>query len=208
MIKTINFNDMIANKEVLFKRLTFPVEHMLTTYERKCLVALLHLQYHGGNAVEFGTWRGFTTKLLSDSLPKCHIITIDEFNAKMSYNNNEYLPKDEIGMEFKGKGNKITQILKDSKEVDLSKYSKKGFDFVFIDGNHEYSYVRNDFGKAFPYTNRGGVIVFDDYTHGFDLKDPTFKNTACYGVCKFINELSVSSTLYWIEGTSLIYMIK
>lgn len=37
--------------------------------------------------------------------------------------------------------------------------------FAFIDGNHDPSYVRNDFYLVWPKLSRGGVVAFDDYGH-------------------------------------------
>lgn len=55
------------------------------------------------------------------------------------------------------------EIIKgDSKEVELPISS---ICFAFIDGNHEPSYVRNDFYLVWPKLSRGGVVAFDDYGH-------------------------------------------
>ena len=50
--------------------------------------------------------------------------------------------------------------------------------FAYIDGDHSYESVRNDFLKALPLLSDGAVVVFDDYSDQFP------------GVIKFVDELT------------------
>jgi len=52
-------------------------------------------------------------------------------------------------------------------------------DFVYIDGNHSYEYVKNDIALYYPLVKRGGVIGGHDYTPYY----------GCVGVCQAVNEL-------------------
>jgi hypothetical protein len=64
----------------------------------------------------------------------------------------------------------------------LSRIEKK-FDFIFIDGGHSYTTVKNDFKLCEQLLNEHGTIVLDDYTNmNSEVK-------AGYGVRSFINEL-------------------
>jgi len=38
-----------------------------------------------------------------------------------------------------------------------------GIDFFFVDGGHSYEVAMSDITSAFPYMNKGAVIVVDDY---------------------------------------------
>lgn len=37
------------------------------------------------------------------------------------------------------------------------------FDIIYVDGNHEEEYIKNDLQNAFKYINIEGIIWFDDY---------------------------------------------
>ncbi len=64
--------------------------------------------------------------------------------------------------------NNIVLIKGDSKKVSLP---VERLCFAFIDGNHDPSYVENDFYLSWNRLVKGGAIAFDDY--GFDLPQVT-----------------------------------
>lgn len=45
---------------------------------------------------------------------------------------------------------------------DFFAQNKKKFDFIFIDGHHEYDYVRRDFFNAMNVLNAGGYVMLHD----------------------------------------------
>jgi hypothetical protein len=63
----------------------------------------------------------------------------------------------------------ITVYAKDSRKVQLPADTK--LCFTFIDGNHEYEYVKSDFHLAWDKTVSGGAIGFHDYER--DLPEVT-----------------------------------
>ncbi len=65
-------------------------------------------------------------------------------------------------------------LIGDSKNIEIPTNS---ICFAFIDGNHEPSYVRNDFYLVWQKLSPEGIVAFDDYAH--DLP----------GVTRTINEL-------------------
>lgn len=66
------------------------------------------------------------------------------------------------------------------------------FDFVFIDGGHDYQTVKNDFHLALSVLDGDGTIVFHDY-------HPMWN-----GVVTFLNELDKNTKLYKIKDTSFV----
>ena len=42
-------------------------------------------------------------------------------------------------------------------------FSKSSIDIVYIDGEHTYSAVNNDFNLCWPLLKIGGILIFDDY---------------------------------------------
>lgn len=85
----------------------------------------------------------------------------------------------------------------DSKEVDLQDIS---ICFAFIDGNHDPSYIRNDFSLVWTKLSQMGVIAFHDY--GYDL--PHVTNTIDDLLSKHIGEIKET----WINEEKHILYIK
>lgn len=50
-------------------------------------------------------------------------------------------------------------------EVAGAEFPDNFFDWVYIDGNHSYEFVRQDLALYFRKLRRGGFIVCDDYHH-------------------------------------------
>jgi predicted O-methyltransferase YrrM len=53
----------------------------------------------------------------------------------------------------------------DSRKLELDPQDR--FDFCFIDGDHKFDGVKNDFEKLLPQLKASSVVVFDDVSHAF-----------------------------------------
>ena len=49
--------------------------------------------------------------------------------------------------------------------IDTVNLENKKFDFAFIDGDHRYEGVKNDFDKLYSHFNKHAVVAFHDYSH-------------------------------------------
>lgn len=72
-----------------------------------------------------------------------------------------------------GVSKRVKQIIADSYTYEW-KYGE--IDFMFIDGNHTYEGVKNDFERFSPYLKKNGFIIFHDYQR-------------CKGVKKYVDTL-------------------
>jgi predicted O-methyltransferase YrrM len=82
----------------------------------------------------------------------------------------------------------IVELLGDSMNFDYSPYGGK-VDFIFVDANHSYAYVKQDTENAFRMLSPRGVILWHDY----DFIHP--------GVFKLINEIAKKKKIFYIERT-------
>lgn len=57
-------------------------------------------------------------------------------------------------------------VIRDASEKALQEMEKHSLDWVYIDGNHLYEYVKTDLELSFLVVRPGGVIAGDDYTAG------------------------------------------
>ena len=65
---------------------------------------------------------------------------------------------------------RITIFEGDSREM-IHKVKDGYYDFVFIDGGHEYDIVKSDIENGYKKLKPGGVLVLDDFTGGKDVYD-------------------------------------
>ena len=132
---------------------------------KKDYEALTYLikKYNIKSIFEIGTWEGATTLFLYNQSNVKKVKTIDIYDEmEIAYNNRSHplQPK-----EFYGKYIKDTNV--EIQFCDSMTYkSKKGeqYDMVFIDGNHDYEYVKNDTELALKLKPK--IIVWHDYGGG------------------------------------------
>lgn len=118
--------------------------------------------------VEFGTAFGNLTANLCRQCPDSIVYTINapaenQTGRMVTYS----LAAGEIGSVYRrlGFGSRVTQILKDSRDVDLKDYLPGPVvDLAIIDACHDTQYVINDFLKIRPFVRPGGAVLLHD-TH-------------------------------------------
>jgi hypothetical protein len=142
---------------------------------------LLEMLPKNSVGVEIGVHKGdFSQKLLEVVNPKeLHLIDPWKHESSATYKNALYGGKAKNGQnemderysnvcvkfdrEIRGERVKIHRGY--STDV-LAQFPDEYFDWVYIDGNHLYEYVKKDIELSFCKTKVGGLITGDDYTEG------------------------------------------
>lgn len=150
--------------------------------------------------IEFGTFDGRTTYNLAANVSDGHVYTIDN-GARVDDTNAERREYGafEIGACFRQAEPqicaRITQIVGDSRDVDLSAlYGRAGL--VLIDGGHAEDVCRSDTQRAFMLTRPGGVIVWDDYTPYWP------------GVAAVVDEIAAVHELFHVPRLGLVVHVR
>lgn len=143
-----------------------------------------------GTMVEIGTFTGESTVLFGDHFKK--VIGIDPMmedydgqDPTSKFNFNQVL--DMFVERTKGYDN-IQLITKTSDDAVLD-FNDESFDFVYIDGIHQYENVKQDIINYLPKVKKGGVIGGHDFgptwpgiekavTEIFGQPDKVFKDTS------------------------------
>jgi SAM-dependent methyltransferase len=89
----------------------------------------------------------------------------------------------------KEKGVHLTVFNAYSNDKEIIKYLKdkaRTFDFIFIDGGHDYNTVKQDFETFYPMLNKGGMVAFHDIA----------KNHPASEVNKYWEEIKHDFTTY------------
>lgn len=121
---------------------------------------------------EIGTFDGRSTCTLAANAPEdARLFTLDlpeEMADATRYpigdGERAMVCKSESGARFKGTvfARRIHQLHGDSGTFDFSPY-RGTMDLVFVDGSHEYEYVRNDSLNALSMAAPGGIILWHDF---------------------------------------------
>lgn len=156
------------------------------------------------NFLEIGVFHGVSSRNICELLFLLHgndfkFTGIDLFpNEPDSISKNEYIPETKFRNPFKTiyfnyiirldpysiqsvvkllkKFEKNIDIIKGNSNEILKKNLSK-FDYVFLDGGHEYKTVKNDLMNLTQVINNGGVILCDDYDLSY-----------AYGIKKAVDE--------------------
>jgi len=135
-----------------------------------------------GLCVEVGTWKGeFGEHILAkDSVTKLYCV-----DPYKHFINNEYpdamnaLTQTEFDSLFNTVNNKLTSIFGNKVEFirkmsteAAQHFDDNSLDFVYIDGNHDYSYVLEDLKVWYPKVKIGGFLCGDDvYSQDLSVHD-------------------------------------
>jgi predicted O-methyltransferase YrrM len=75
------------------------------------------------------------------------------------------------------------EVIHSTSEAAAEKFGGASLDWLYIDGNHHYEFVRKDLELYFPKVKRGGFIVCDDYHYAGKWND---------GVTRAVDEFMTS----------------
>jgi predicted O-methyltransferase YrrM len=184
LIPTIPAGEILPDCEAVEMTAVDSTHENVTLYELCLIVRLCRMQ--GARAIfEIGTADGRTTANLAAAGADAQVFTLNP-------------PRPKLGARFQGTPleRRITQLIGDSSVFDFSPFFNS-MDFVFIDANHHYEYVRRDSQTALRLLRAGGTAVWHDYIEHWP------------GVMRTLNELFASQPalagMKHIAGTSLVY---
>ena len=83
----------------------------------------------------------------------------------------------------------VCEILKMLSEEAVEQFDNNTFDFIYIDANHAYEYVKHDLELWYPKLKKGGIIMGDDYT----INDIEMCFNTLFGVKKAVDEFGMKN---------------
>jgi len=139
-------------------------------YEFGVLLKSLNLN---GNGLEIGVNDGgYSVYILTFGLKKVYLLDawkefpktdyIDIANVEQIIQDKRYQHVLKIMQPY---GDKVEVIRGDSRE-EFKRFIDGFFDFIYIDANHEYKYIKQDLINWYPKVKVGGVIAGHDYRNG------------------------------------------
>lgn len=128
-----------------------------------------------GQGVEIGVAKGeFSEKIIADHTTK--LIGIDSYKPYPGYRDYT-LPQTFANLKnemLKRVGNNHNFSLLEGWSTQYFQiFADESLDFVYIDGNHSYEYVKSDIEAWWPKVKPGGILCGDDYAgpvrHAYDV---------------------------------------
>ena len=115
---------------------------------------------------EIGVRRGKHAAILIDTLDIEKLYLIDPYEAYEEYSvdwatDDTLTEAETIARERLG-GFKCTKFIREYSNDAISDISED-LDFVYIDGNHEYEFVKDDISNYYPLLKEGGILAGHDY---------------------------------------------
>jgi predicted O-methyltransferase YrrM len=199
----VDVNDLLPSGEELLeiKMAMFPKTYASISLLETIALLLLLKRASSKRVFEFGTYKGISiTQLALNLPPESEINTLDLPDESL---NTQFPtdPDDAVVAVKSGKGSFVPaelrpriQFLKsDSAKFEETPFAGK-MDFVFVDGAHNFEYVKNDSEKGWRMLRPGGIIAWHDYRH----QDP--------GVVRYLVQSSFKPA--WIAGTTVAFATK
>jgi len=149
-----------------------------------------------GNGVEIGVGHGNFSNVWISSCPLEKIFLIDPWK---SYEKGKYLDGNNTGQITQDKryklvtkkmskyGDRVEIIRKESLEV-VENFSDQYFDFIYIDANHEYKWVKEDLLAWYPKLKKGGIFSGHDYKNCTGSKKNRWGEVSLCGVKQAVDE--------------------
>lgn len=130
---------------------------------------------------EIGTDHGKYAQQLLEGIPGLHLTCVDPWTAYSEGNIvHTQEEMDQIYEEAKNRTKGYTCFLDKITSMDEVKLVRdNSLDFVFIDGNHSYEFVKEDIREWTKKVKPGGIVC------GHDYKEDSVNN---YGVIEAVNE--------------------
>ena len=150
-----------------FNKATENVGGWLTEAEGHSLYSAAKKMKTGNVIVEIGSWKGRSTVCLGNGSRdgnKVKIFAVDPYIGSSEHQ--EMFGKVDTLQEFKQNINRagiaeFVEPVRDTSENAAKNFNKQ-IELVFIDGAHEYNFVRLDFKLWFPRVMNGGLLAFHD----------------------------------------------
>jgi len=123
--------------------------------------------------VEIGAFKGQSIVYLAERVKELgkniKLYTVDIF--EYAEQQRPWAPNNELGISFYDEFLKNIEPMKDyitpikgSSHEMYKKFEDESIDFLFIDGDHNYSAVKKDLEYWYPKVKKGGIISGHDYT--------------------------------------------
>ena len=157
--------------------------------------------------IEIGVLDGWNALDMLENLPIKKLYLIDPYTEYVGYKESQFNPKKtqqvleekrKIAIKALKKYKDKIEFIKEFSEDVVNDFKDNSLDFIYIDGNHQYEYVKKDIELYYPKIKKGGIISGHDYYLCEEI------NKSNYGVVKAVreffplNKISFMNADWWV----------
>ena len=117
--------------------------------------------------IEIGSYAGESAEMFINSGAFKRLYCIDPWIQNYDPNDNtgdDSIPLAEAAFDNRFKNNPIVVKLKLKSSEVARLFEDNSIDFIYIDGNHQYEFVKEDLINYVPKVKQGGIIAGHDYS--------------------------------------------
>lgn len=165
--------------------------------KKKCILDLIQKDFI---CCETGIWKGeFSQRILKKEPKELHLIDpwiYQEYKHRLYSKPQKQLDKiyNDVVKKFQ-KDNRVKIYRKFSKDIAQLFYDNY-FDLIYIDGNHDYEYIKQDILLYLPKVKIGGYMCGDDYN--WKNKDSGNELSVKKAVDEILNDFIVKGKSQWV----------
>jgi predicted O-methyltransferase YrrM len=170
--------EKIKNQELS----TITNENPLQVKNKRELTLLIQRQQLRGEGVEIGVQFGLYSELILENSELKRLYSIDpwleEFPQEKSEKDGANVSQEQQDYRYLSTIFRLNRfrtrsvVLRMTSEEASALFSCNQLDFIFIDGNHTYQYVKQDLELWYPKIKPGGLFSGDDYLYTPKGKSP------------------------------------
>ena len=164
------------------------------------LLKVLSKKFEGCSYFEIGTWRGESVVNIADTAKECYTLNLSQEEMLSMGLNSKYA---ELHGFFSKKKKNVTHLIGNSLTFDYAGLNKK-FDLIFIDGNHDFDFVKSDTTNIFKHLlHEKSIVVWHDYAYSPEKLRPEVILAILEGTPKEFH-----SNLYHVSNTMCAVFMK
>ncbi len=158
------------------------------------------------DALEIGSYEGRSSNFLLKTLENMSLTCVDTFEPfhELQEKNNEKFKK--VYENFKRNTMNFSSRLNIVKNTSdfFFESNKKKFNLIYVDGSHEFEYVKRDASNAFRILDKNGIMIFDDFL--WHHKQP-LKLSITYAILEFLNQNKLNIKILYVNYQLMIQKI-
>ena len=143
------------------------------------LIKKIGLEFPKGKGAEVGTFKGQFSKMIMEIWPgTLYMIDVwrplgEEYIDMSNQKDSNISVYSEAIQNINGYEDRAIMI-RASSEIASEMFSDRSLDFVYIDANHAYEFIKKDIELWYPKVKRGGYLCGHDYIKIDWFNDPNF----------------------------------
>lgn len=114
---------------------------------------------------EIGVFDGYFSEYLCQTIPGLKLYSVDAWEVYPGYRDHKFVSSMQAAeAKARERLEKFDcKIIKKFSVDAVKDFEDESLDFIYIDGNHAYKYVKEDIELWVPKVRKGGVVAGDDY---------------------------------------------